>query len=51
MNSAILNHAPLAALLFFLVVFIVIAVRTYRPSAKQQLQEQAFIPLKEETNG
>lgn len=51
MNSMILDHAPLVALLFFFTVFVGIAVRTYRPGVKQKLQEQAFIPLKEEHHG
>lgn len=50
MNSFI-DNAPVIGLIFFFVVFVVIAFMTYRPSAKKRLQANAFIPLKEDNNG
>lgn len=46
--SFLLHHAPTIGLLFFFTVFVVIAYRTYRPAAKQRLQELANIPLRED---
>lgn len=42
------DHAPTFGLVFFFCVFVVIAFRTYRPSARAHIQSHAFIPLKEE---
>lgn len=44
------EHAPTASLIFFFTVFLWVAFRTYRPSAKQTIQAYAFIPLKEESH-
>ena len=43
--------APMAGLLFFFTVFTWIALRTYRPSVKKQIQDHGLIPLKEDTHG
>ena len=45
------EHAKLIGLLFFFSVFVGVAWRTYRPQAKQQMQQHALIPLKEEQHG
>lgn len=42
------EHAPTMSLLFFFSVFLWVAYRAYRPSAKKELQALAFIPLKED---
>jgi len=42
------ENAKIISLLFFFSVFLFIAWRAYRPGAKQELQQHAFIPLKEE---
>lgn len=42
--------APMIGLIFFFIVFVVVAARAYRPSAKAQLQLYAYIPLKETEN-
>lgn len=47
----IYEHAPTVSLLFFFSVFVWVAYRAYRPSAKKTLQNHAFIPLKEDTHG
>lgn len=46
----IYEHAPTTGLIFFLAFFLWVAFQAYRPSAKQKLQDYAFIPLKEETD-
>lgn len=48
--SQLLDHAPTISLLFFFTVFVFVAVRAYRPSAKAALQEHAYIPLKEDSS-
>ena len=48
--SQLLDHAPTFSLLFFFAVFVYVAVRAYRPSAKTALQEHAYIPLREDTS-
>lgn len=45
------EHAPTMSLVFFFCIFLFVAFRAYRPSAKNELQEQAFIPLKEDNHG
>jgi cbb3-type cytochrome oxidase subunit 3 len=47
----LIEYAKIISLFFFLTVFVFIAFNAYRPSAKQKLQEHAFIPLKEDTHG
>ena len=49
--NLIYEHAPAASLIFFFTVFLWVAYRAYRPSAKKALQEQALIPLKEDNHG
>jgi len=44
------EHAPTMSLIFFFSFFLWVAYRAYRPSAKEELQEQAFIPLREDNN-
>jgi cbb3-type cytochrome oxidase subunit 3 len=44
------EHAPTMSLIFFFCFFMWVAYRAYRPSAKEELQEQAFIPLREDNN-
>ena len=46
--NLIYEYAPTTGLLFFFTFFLWVAYRTYRPSAKQEIQSHAFIPLKEE---
>ncbi len=46
--SLIYDYAPIAGLLFFFTVFLWVAYRTYRPSAKAMMHQHAQIPLKEE---
>ena len=45
-----INYAPTIGLLFFFVVFIIIAAWTFRPNAKSTYEEKAYIPMKEEEN-
>lgn len=45
------EHAPTMSLLFFFFVFLLVAYRAYRPSAKQELQNHALIPLQEDNHG
>lgn len=47
----LIENAKIISLVFFFTVFLFVAFRTYRPGAKQKLQEHAFIPLKEDNNG
>jgi len=42
------EHAPVMSLLFFFGIFLWVAYRAYRPSAKQQMQSHAFIPLEDD---
>lgn len=42
------EHAPSLSLIFFFSVFLWVAYRAYRPSAKEQIQSYAYIPLTEE---
>jgi cbb3-type cytochrome oxidase subunit 3 len=42
------HHAPVIGLLFFFVIFCVIAFIAYRPKNKKTIQSHAFIPLKED---
>lgn len=42
------EHAPSMSLIFFFGFFVLVAYRAYRPSAKQELQSHAFIPLAED---
>lgn len=51
MMHTIAEHAPMAALLFFFMVYVVIAVRAYRPSAKSQMLQHSLIPLEEDHHG
>lgn len=44
------EHAPSISLIFFFSIFLWVAYRAYRPSAKQQMQAHAFIPLLEDNN-
>lgn len=46
----IYEHAPTASLIFFFSIFVWVALRAYRPGAKQALESYAFIPLAEERN-
>lgn len=46
--NLLLDHAPSIGLVFFFTVFVWIAYRTYRPSAKKTIQSYAFIPLEED---
>jgi cbb3-type cytochrome oxidase subunit 3 len=46
MMELIYDYAPQAGLVFFFCVFVWVAVCTYRPSVKNQMQERAMIPLK-----
>lgn len=48
--NLIYEYAPITGLIFFFTFFVWMAIRTYRPSAKQDMQSHAFIPLKEEKN-
>jgi cbb3-type cytochrome oxidase subunit 3 len=43
-------HAPSMSLIFFFSVFLWVAYRAYRPSAKKEMQAHAYIPLAEEHN-
>lgn len=45
--NVIYEFAPTTGLIFFFTFFLWVAYRTYRPSAKQAMQEHARIPLKE----
>lgn len=45
----LLEHATLIGLLFFFTVFVWIAVRTYQPKRKKQMQDHANIPLKKDS--
>lgn len=45
------EHSPTMSLIFFFCFFLCVAYRAYRPSAKEELQQQAFIPLREEHHG
>ncbi len=45
--NLIYELAPTTALIFFFTFFVWVAYRTYRPSAKQTMQDHARIPLKE----
>lgn len=42
------EHAPSISLIFFFSIFLWVAYRTYRPSAKRQMQAHAFIPFAED---
>ena len=44
------EHAPSMSLIFFFGVFLWVAYRAYRPSAKEEMQAHAFIPLAEENS-
>lgn len=44
------DYAPIAGLIFFFTVYVLIAFRTYRPSVKATLQSYANIPFKQEAN-
>lgn len=44
-------YAPTVGLVFFFCFFVWMAVRTYHPRAKKQMNEHALIPLKEDQNG
>lgn len=44
------EHAPIIALVFFFVFFLLAGYRAYRPSAKQAMQKHAHIPLKDENH-
>lgn len=46
--NLIYEYAPSVSLLFFFGVFLFVAFRTYRPSAKQEMREHGFIPLKDQ---
>ena len=46
--NLIYEHAPTASLLFFFGVFLYVAYRAYRPSAKQEMREHGLIPLKDD---
>lgn len=48
--NLIYEHAPSISLVFFFGVFLWVAYRAYRPSAKQEMQSHALIPLVEEHN-
>jgi cbb3-type cytochrome oxidase subunit 3 len=48
--NVIYEYAPTASLIFFFSIFLWVALRAYRPSAKHTLQSYAFIPLAEERN-
>jgi cbb3-type cytochrome oxidase subunit 3 len=44
------EHAPSISLIFFFGFFLWVAYRAYRPVAKQEMHDHAFIPLKEENS-
>ena len=44
------EHAPSISLIFFFSVFVWVAYRAYRPSAKKEMQNHALSPLAEEPN-
>ena len=48
--NLIYELAPTTGLIFFFTFFVWVAFRTYRPSAKQQMQHYAHIPLAEDEN-
>lgn len=48
--NAIYEHAPTASLIFFFFIFLYVAWRAYRPSAKPQMQKDAMIPLQEDSH-
>ena len=46
--NLIYAYAPTTGLVFFFTFFLWVTYRTYRPSAKKQMQDYAQIPLTEE---
>ncbi|MEX0298521.1 MAG: cbb3-type cytochrome c oxidase subunit 3 [Kordiimonas sp.] len=42
------NNAGLTGLLFFFSVFLVVAVRVFRPKAKETIESYKYIPLEED---
>lgn len=48
--NTLLEYAPLIGLGLFFTIFVAIFISVTRPGAKQKLQAQAWIPLKEESN-
>jgi len=42
------NHAGISGLLFFFLVFLVIAGWAYRPKAKETIESHKYIPLEED---
>lgn len=48
MMDTVATYGPTASLIFFFCVFVGIALWALRPSVKQELQNLADIPLKEE---
>ncbi|NBX74451.1 MAG: cbb3-type cytochrome c oxidase subunit 3 [Alphaproteobacteria bacterium] len=42
-----IDHAPQIGLIFFFVVFLLVAVWAYWPANKQKLEQHASIPLKD----
>ncbi|MEK6746179.1 MAG: cbb3-type cytochrome c oxidase subunit 3 [Pseudomonadota bacterium] len=48
--NLIYEYAPTTGLIFFFTFFLWVAYRTYRPSAKQQMQNYGNIPLNEDSN-
>lgn len=48
MLQVIISYAPIVGLLFFVSVFTVILVKTYRPKSKQKIESYKNIPLVEE---
>jgi cbb3-type cytochrome oxidase subunit 3 len=50
MIDFISDNAGVIGLIFFVIVFAIIAFWAFRPSAKKQIESYKYIPLSEEKN-
>jgi cbb3-type cytochrome oxidase subunit 3 len=49
--NLIYEYAPMTGLIFFFTFFLWVVYRTYRPSVKKTMQDNAHIPIKEDNHG